>query len=146
MASAATAIFCPSFESRSRHSFSPKTAELVEAAETAGADEHGGFAKAIEELGEPEFAGNVSAETEAAAEFAEPEKLAETIEELSEPEEAEALEPAEEAVAEAETSVETESAEVTEPLEVLEEVAEPEAAVSENHPHGLLAAAMRYKS
>ena len=126
-----------------RHNFSPKTAEL----ETAGAGEHGGFAKA-EELGEPESSGDVSAAPEAAAEFAEPEKLAEPIEELSELEEAEALEPAEEAeaVAETETNVEAESAEIAEAVEVLEAVAEPEAAVSENHPHGLLAAAMRYKS
>lgn len=109
-----------------RYNFSQKTAELVEAAE---ADEHGGFAKAVEELGEPEFAGDVSAEPVAAAEFAEPEKLAEPIEELSEPEEAETLEPAEEAevVAEAETSVEAESAEVAEAVETLEAVSEPEA-------------------
>ncbi|MBO4727809.1 MAG: hypothetical protein J5631_05255 [Spirochaetaceae bacterium] len=111
-----------------RHNFSLKTAEL-ETAETAGSDEHSGFAKAVEELGEPESAGDVSTEPEAAAEFAEPEKLAELIEELSELEEAEALEPAEEAetVAETETIVEAEPAEVAEAVEFLEEVAEPEA-------------------
>ncbi|MBO4438693.1 MAG: ion transporter [Spirochaetaceae bacterium] len=139
-----------------RHNFSPKTAEL-ETAETAGSDEHGGFAKAIEELGEPESAGNVSAVPESAAEFAEPEKLADAIEELSELEEAETLESAEEAeaVAEAETSVEAESAEVAEAVEVLEEVAEPEALsepietlgepaeLEPHHSGGLLAAALK---
>ena len=113
---------------RARHNFSPKSAELVEAAEPVEADEQGGFANAVEEPVEPEAAEpvqEVAAPEIAETVVAEPETVAETIETLAEPE-SEAIAEAIEELSEPEAFAEP--IEIGEPVPVSDVSADSEAA------------------